>query len=151
MSMNDFFSKVDQKIDKIKQQHQQSETEANENLEFLEEIVAELTNKVEAYVNQIRNRGITVDFHASKSGILFNLKYKDGGHFGTRLGRSKYANNNRIEITGSFTNDDGKNYTSTSGTTYDRQTWKDEYFISSIEKCIDDYLFYAPRHGGQIF
>ena len=148
MSANDFFAKIDGKLGEIKQKEQQASELADENAIFLEEIVTKLTTKVEEYVNQLNSRNIQVNATITKRSISFTLKFKDGGHHGTRLGQSLRSNNNRIEITNMFTNDDGKNYTSTSGMTYDHTNWKDEFFISAIEKCIEDFLFYAPRHGG---
>ena len=148
MSANDFFTKVDGKLSELKQGQEQAAVESVNNADFLEEVVARLTEKAEEYANQIKSRGIQVELNISKYSISFTLKYKDGGHHGTTLGRTLHSQNNRIEITGSLTSDDGKNYTSTSGATYDDTNWKDDIFTSAIEKCIEDFIFYAPRHGG---
>jgi hypothetical protein len=148
MSTNDFFAKIDKQLGTIEQNQHKDSSAADDNRELLEEIIARISSKVEEYAHEVSSRGISLNLNITKVRISFLLKYKDGGHRATILEPSMSSNLHRIEITGSFTNDDGKDYTSRSGLTYDRSNWKDELFISSIEKCIEDFLFYAPRHGG---
>ena len=148
MSVSDFFEKVDEKLDDISQRQEQAIEKSKNNTVFLEEVVARVTEKAEEYANQLKSRGIPIELNVSKHSISFTLKYKNGGHHGITLGYALLSQNNNIEITGSFTNDDGKNYTSTSGATYDSTSWNDEIFTTAIEKCINDYISYAPRHGG---
>jgi hypothetical protein len=51
-------------------------------------------------------------------------------------------------MTTESTNDDGRTYTSTDGSSYRANNWDNDIFIQKLEKHINDYLFYAERHGG---
>ena len=148
MSTEDFFAKLDRELADVKLDQQKAKATAEENDIFLRQTVARLAPVVASYADQVRARGISVDQQTAESVISISLKYKDGGHFGTRLGRTMPDTSNRLEIVGSFTSDDGKTYSSTSGTTYDQNSWKDEYFTREIERCIKDFAAFAPRHGG---
>jgi hypothetical protein len=148
MSTNENFKKIDGKLDELKQGQQQVATDSKKNEEFFEEVVSRVGERAKEYAEQVKSRNIPVDLNISKYSISFMLKFKDGGHHGVILGHALRSQSSRIEITGSFTNDDGKKYTSTSGVSYDSENWNDDIFTSAIEKCIEDFVFYAPRHGG---
>jgi hypothetical protein len=91
-------------------------------------------------------RNIHVEVRTHSTGISFTLRYNDGGHHALNIFGS--LRDNRIEMSTNFTSDDGRNYTSTSGASYDKSNWKDSLFKDALEKCIKDFLFYADRHGG---
>lgn len=146
MKSDDFFVSVDTKLSKSAEADTASKSAASENREFLEEVVARLAPIVSPYKARLKERNIHVEVQSYPAGISLTLRYKDGGHRGMSIGGR--LENNRIEITTSFTNDDGRNYTGTSGATYDKNNWKDSIFEDELQKCINDFLFYADRHGG---
>lgn len=82
----------------------------------------------------------------SETSIAFEMRYRDGGY--RKLFISGDLETNRIKIIEYFTNDDGKNYSSTDGSTYDQKNWQDDIFTRKLESCIKDFIFYADRHSG---
>lgn len=146
MKSDDFFTNVDSKLRKISEAEAASKDKAAENREFLQEVIARLAPVGSSYKAKLKERNIHAEVQSYPAGLSFTLRYKDGGHRGLSIGGS--LETNRISITSSFTNDDGRNFTSTNGATYDKSNWKDEVFEEQLQKCIEDFLFYADRHGG---
>ena len=146
MSNDDFFAGVDAQLSKMAAAEATAKDTAAENREFLQEVVIRLAPIVASYEQQLGARNIKVEVRSYPTSISFTMRYKDGGHFGLNISGSRQ--NNRIEMSNSFTNDDGRNYTSTSGASYDKSNWNDSLFKDELEKCIKDFLFYADRHGG---
>ena len=144
--MADFFSKLDSAIDKQKEAENDHKEAKQQNAEFFGQISARLAPILEQYAKQLEDRGMRVTHSANERFVWLELKYRDGGHRALSLHTG--LNSGRIEFEELFTNDDGKNYKSTTGASYDQSTWKDELFVSKLEKMIEDFVFYAPRHGG---
>jgi hypothetical protein len=146
MSSDDFFSKVDEKLKASKETQASVKADASENLDFLKEVVFRITPLANNYAAKLQDRGIKVDLKSTAFSISFSLIFNDGGHYAIILGSSSASN--RFEITGDYTNDDGRNYTSKDGASYDSKNWKDEIYEEKLKACIDNFIFYADRHGG---
>jgi hypothetical protein len=146
MSVEDFFSKVDATLSKVAEAQMTARSMADQNRQFLETVIVRLSPTVFAYKEKLRERGIYAEVDSYPTAITFTMRYKDGGHHGLRIGGK--LESNLIEVTTSFTSDDGKNYTSTDGGSYDSANWNDSIFEAKLRKCIEDFLFYADRHGG---
>ena len=144
--MSDFFDKLDNAIGKQKQAENDHKAAKQENEEFFSQISARLSPTLEAYATKLKERGMRVVHSANSRHVWLELKYSDGGHRALSLHTN--LDSGRVEFEEFFTNDDGKNYKSTTGASYDPSTWKDEFFASKLEKMIEDFVFYAPRHGG---
>lgn len=146
MSVDDFFSKVDSKLQKLQDTDASTKEAADQALILVKDVVRRLRPLAETYEQQLKNRGLKASLSLSDTSIGLTLKFKDGGHHGISLGPE--GNASRLEFKGYYTNDDGKHYHSTEGRSYGPESWDDAFFKERIEKCIDDFLFYAPRHGG---
>ena len=146
MKIDDFFASVDSTLRKTSEAETASNEKAAENYELLQEVVARLAPVVSSYMEKLKERNINADVQNSPASLSLTLRYSDGGHRGLSINRS--LKTNEISITSSFTNDDGKNYTSTNGTAYDKSNWKDDVFVEQLHRCIEDFLIYANRHGG---
>jgi hypothetical protein len=146
MSIDDYFGKFDGKMGAIANTQTKAQEVKSKNEKFLEEFISRLAPMVSTYKAKLKERGVNADVESHPTGISFTLKYKDGGHRATHIGRD--SKTSRIEITTFFTDDNHKNYRSTDGNSHDQNSWQDEFFELSLQRCIDDYLFYADRHGG---
>lgn len=144
--MNDFFTNIDNHINEQKKAKDAYQATKEKNEEFFELISLRLMHILEQYVQEIKKREIEVKSSTNTRHISIELKYKDGGHRSLVLNTN--LNSGRIEFNQYYTNDDGKNYQSTDGGSYDESTWKDDIFKGKVEKLIQDFIFYAPRHGG---
>lgn len=144
--MSDFFDKLDSTIDKQKRTDSDHRATKQENEYFFSQIYARLVPTLEFYAEKLKERGITVEHSANSRHLSLELKYSDGGHRALLLRTN--LDNDRVEFEEYFTNDDGKNCKSTTGASYDQSTWKDELLAPKLEKLIEDFVFYAPRHGG---
>lgn len=146
MNSDEFFANVDVKLSKSAEADAASKNAASENREFLGAVIARLTPITSSYKAKLKERNIQVEVQSYPTGISFTLRYKDGGYRALNIGGR--LEDNRIEITTLSTNDDGRNYKSSSGASYDKNNWKDSVFEVELQKCINDFLFYADRHGG---
>jgi len=146
MNNTNFFKKIDQQIESIRDGKKAAEQNSKTNLDYVAEIILRAKPVAEVYASELKQREISIDLKSSKHSITFSMKYKDGGHHSLTLGSS--LGDNRLEITGNYTNDDGRNYSSTDGKSYDQSNWSDDIYKEKLEKCIEDFIFYAPRHGG---
>lgn len=144
--MSDFFDKLDSTIDKQKRADNDHRAAKQENEDFFSQISARLVPTLEVYAEKLKERGIRVEHSANNRHVSMELKYSDGGHRALLLHTN--LDTGRIEFEEHYTNDDGKNCKSITGTSYDQSTWKDELFESKLKKMIEDFVFYAPRHGG---
>ena len=144
--MTDFFSTIDNQIDKQQEAKNSKEAEKKNNEEFATKTINRLLPTLDEYVEQLKQRNINVKPFSNERSISLKLVYRDGGH--NNLVMSTNFDTGRLEFRNYFTNDDGKNYESTDGSSYDENTWKDDIFKNQLEKLITDFIFYAPRHGG---
>lgn len=146
MNREEFFSSIDAKISRASRADTGSADMPAENQAFLETVVARLQPVVASYQAKLAERQISAEVKSFPACISFTLRYRDGGHCGLTLdGRLA---DRRIEITAHYTNDNGRNYVNTGGVTYGRDNWQDSIFEEALQKCIDDFLSYASRHGG---
>lgn len=143
MNREEFFSSIDAKISRA---NIGAVDIPAENQAFLETVVARLQPVVASYQARLAERQICAEVMTSPASLSFTLRYRDGGHYGLTL--DGHLDDKRIEITAHYTNDNGRNYVSTGGVTYGRDNWQDSIFEDALQKCIDDFLFYAGRHGG---
>lgn len=143
MNREEFFSSIDAKISRV---NVSTMDVPAENQAFLEMVVARLQPVVASYQARLAERKIIAEIKASPVSISFTLHYRDGGHCGLTL--DGHLSDRRIEITAHYTNENGQNYVNSLGITYGRDNWQDNIFEEALQKCIDDFLFYAARHGG---
>ncbi|EOX9657135.1 hypothetical protein AAER06_29860 [Pseudomonas aeruginosa] len=146
MSTEDFFSKLDEKLKAAQEKEVLKKATMEKNLSFLKEVSSRLSPLAKDYKSKLQERGIKVDLKISDYCISFSLTYRDGGHHAITLGAA--LNSNRLEITENFTDDDGRNYTSLDGSSYDSANWKDEIYEEKLKKSIESFISYADRHGG---
>ncbi|CAH5397578.1 hypothetical protein [Serratia marcescens] len=147
MADNSFFNNVDKKIAEKQQEQKKEKTRLDEERAFLSQIVESLVPKVEFYKEGLLERGIYAELSSSSRYICFKMKYKDGGRHDLLLSETQRFDGG-ITMTTESTNDDGRTYTSTDGSSYKSNNWDNDIFIQKLEKHINDYLFYAERHGG---
>lgn len=148
MSIDNFFENIDKKIEEDNVVKERQVSESDKNQIFLKETIVRLTDKVNVYIDNLKQRNIKVDYKISEYMISIKLIYNDGGYTSKILSISRDSKDSSFEITSHFNEKDGKNYNSTSGQTYNSSTWKDELLISSIEECISDFIMYSKSRGG---
>jgi hypothetical protein len=148
MAGNSFFKGVDEKIGRQKQEQiEENETLVQER-ERLSEIIESLVPEVETYQNRLIERGIHAEISSSSRHLSFNMKYKDGGKHDLLLSETERFDG-RYAIMTFSTSDDGRTFRSTNGSSsYNSASWSNDHFIQALERHINDFLFYANRHGG---
>jgi hypothetical protein len=146
MSTDDFFSKIDAKIGNISDAEKANVDKREKNYAFLKTLNERVTPIAESYKTKLQERGIFADVRSNDYGFSFELKYKNGGYRRLELGYDFDTKN--ITFSDHYTNDDGKNYKTLGGQALDETNWNDSLFEKRLQKCIEDYLFYADRHGG---
>lgn len=144
--MNDFFKNIDKNIEEQKKSKSDYSEMKEKNEDFFELVSLRVMPILEQYVEEMKKRNIKFKYSNNKRHISIELKYKNGGH--NSLIFNPNLDSGRIEFNRYFTSDDGKNYHSTDGSSYDESTWSDEFFKTRLEKLIEDFIFYAPRYGG---
>jgi hypothetical protein len=147
MADNSFFKSIDEKISKQKQEQIEEKETLTQERELLSDIIESLVPEVETYKNGLLERGIHAEISSSSRHLSFNMKYKDGGKHELLLSETERFDG-RYSITTYSTNDDGRTFSSTNGTSYSSTTWSNDNFIQALERHINNFLFYANRHGG---
>ncbi|MCT0207732.1 hypothetical protein [Synechococcus sp. CS-1332] len=138
MNSDDFFRGVDLKLSSIATASELAIKEKAENLDFLKEVLSRLAPMANSYKEKLRVRDVHAEVNSDPSGITFTLRRKDGARRQLQLiGRREDC---RIEITKSFTGDDGKDFQTTDGKTYDKSTWKDWMFEDKLQEVVNDFL-----------
>lgn len=146
MNIDDFFSKVDTTLQKTTEAEGTVRQAATTNEAFLREAIARLAPLFSTYKDKVRARGLYAMVEAYPTALAFVMRYRDGGHHTLHIGGE--LKTSRLQIRTFYTNDDGKDFHSTDGKSFDSSTWKDSLAESRLQTCIEDFLFYADRHGG---
>ena len=144
MDTDDFFAKVDAKLQKGSQANTAVSTTAAKNRQFLEQVISRLSPTVDTYVSKLKKRGINVEIDQYPTEIRIKLRYKSGDYQGLSIGED--VKSNRIGLRTLF-REDRKSYIS-SDTTYDQSNWEDSIFMDSLQRLIEDFVSSANKHGG---
>lgn len=140
MSRADFFAGLQKKLsdDALAKAAKQSESD-----KFISAAIAEMKPLLRDYMSDLDKMGIQVQAHGLDDDgnfISFKMFYEDGGHGGF-VTRGHCL----VQL---FTDDDGKNYSSESPNVRLDGAFKTAKFESFVKQCIEDFIFYADRHGG---
>jgi hypothetical protein len=146
MNTDDFFTKVDAKLQKQPQSNTSVSKTALKNREFLEKVIARLGPIASAYQVKLKERGIDAEVSNDEAGMSITLHYKGGGYRKLHIGGERESY--RIEFSTEFTSDDGTIYTATDRLSHDYSNWQDSIFEAKLQKLIDDFLLLANKHGG---
>lgn len=147
MGINDILNKIDSKKEENAEAEIQNKQMQSDNEFFLRELVINLAPMVKEYEEKLSEKGIKVKADIGLQYISFKLKFNDGGHWDLLLAPT-LDSNGRFSFTKSYTNDDGRPYTSSNGSTYGEANWQDEIFFEALDKHIEDFIYYSDRHGG---
>ncbi|MBO2888551.1 hypothetical protein J5H79_22890, partial [Providencia rettgeri] len=147
MGINDILNKIDSKKEENAEAEIQNKQMQSDNESFLRELVINLAPMVKEYEEKLSEKGIKVKADIGLQSISFELKFNDGGHWNLLLAPT-LDSTGRFSFTSSCTNDDGRPYTSTNGSTYGKTNWQDEMFFEKLDKHIEDFIYYSDRHGG---
>jgi hypothetical protein len=148
MSADDFFKEVDKKIDSINEAKTKDKNSALEVDIFMKKAIQDFMPTLQTYVDKVEERGIKCECRSNELSFSFMLFYKDGGKNGLTFGQDFTLNSGAFIFKGHSTNDDGKNFTSTDGSPISQNNWSLEDAEKRVQRTINDFLFYADRHGG---
>lgn len=146
---DDFFDKLDKKISEQESADRVARNQTMVNREFSHEAIRKMLEIATSYKGKLRERDIHAEISGNQRGFSFKMIWADGGHRALEVYPDLHSG--RIQFHTAFTNDDGRNLRSTDGASYDAGNWKDEDFEPKLKKLIDDFVFYADRHGGLKF
>ncbi|EJB1788670.1 hypothetical protein MUC14_004604 [Vibrio parahaemolyticus] len=144
--MSDFFNKLDQKINEQKQIQKNAKSRLEELKDFFKIQISELEPRLNDYVEQCNKRSMNASCSVNDYSFSFTLKNQNG-FFNTIIFHQDFSSD-RFQFTNEFMNDDRKKYTSTDGMSYVESSWTQELAIKKVEQTIEDFVFYAKRHGG---
>jgi hypothetical protein len=148
MSAEDFFKKVDTKMGSIGEAEAAEKKAAAELQSFMKKAIEDFAPTLQSYADKIKERGIRCESNSNGHGFSITLYFKDGGKHGLTFSQEYRSRIGAYSFNGHFTNDDGKNYTSTDGAQITQSNWSVEDTERRVQKVIEDFLFYADRHGG---
>jgi hypothetical protein len=143
VSNDDFFAKVDTKLRKETATDAASLETASKNREFVKQVIDRLTPVAASYETKLKERGINTKVDSSATGITVTLRYQDGCRNELYVGG--LPKSQLIELNTSFI-EDNQTYAATKS--YDHSKWQDGFFEAKLQRLIDDFLFYADKHGG---
>lgn len=144
---DDFFNALDKKIGDLNAKQQASAAQKDADSAFSEEAILEMHTVARDYVAKLKDRGITARVSGNERGIRFEMRWADNADHGLAVypdidtGRLKIIKN-------STDHSDDRRFQSTDGRLYGRADWDSSKFESALQSVINDYLFYADKHGG---
>lgn len=145
---DDFFDKVDAKLSSDAAKKQAANDLNARNREFSKKAISEVYPLAVEYKKKLVERGIHVELNGSETGFSFKAFYADGGHNGLEVYPT--LETGEIQFHSIYTNDDGRNHRGTDAARYNEKNWTPKEFEVRLKKSIDDFLFYADRHGGAV-
>lgn len=145
--VQDFFKDLDGKINGMNIAAVAKINKRPNDQAFSEKAILAMHSLADYYAKKLGERGITATVSGNERGIKFEMRWADRAGHG--LSVLPDIVNGQLKLTRNSTDHtDGKRFRSTNGRTYNEKTWPAEMFESSLKSIIDDYLYYASRHGG---
>jgi hypothetical protein len=144
---DDFFGELDKKIGGLNAKEQAKAAQKAAEAAFSEKAIADMHPVAQQYVEKLRERGITARVSGSESGLTFEMRWADSADHGLTVypdletGRLKIVRN-------STDHTDGKRFRSSDGLTHGEADWEPSKFEGALKSVINDYMFYADKHGG---
>ncbi|MDU0677997.1 hypothetical protein [Pseudomonas aeruginosa] len=147
MNLDDFFLRVDEKLETAKKNEILLKASTDKNLKALKEAVIRITPLAENYTAKLQERNLKADIQNSDDSITLSLTCRDGSHQTITLGKTSRENffgitveeiDNNGDIAVSL--DDSRNY--------DSENWEDGIYEKQLRKFIEDFISYAESHGG---
>jgi hypothetical protein len=144
---NEFFKKLDKDIEKHDEKKKEEIQESQEEDKKIQIFIEKVIPKLEEYKNQLIQRGVKVTLEHTTHSFTFMMYYSDGGHHGLRLQRKW---NRKFYMFESMFTDEGKNYLSEGGALASQveKSWSWEDLKNLLQEEINNFFFYADRHGG---
>lgn len=147
MSLDAFFSRIDESLKIAKKNEILLKAATDRNLKALKEAVTRIAPLAENYAAKLQERDLKADIQKSDESITLSLTYRNGSHQTITLGRS--SRENLIEITVKHVDNNGDIAISLDDSrSYDSESWEDGVYERQLRKFIEDFISYAKSHGG---
>lgn len=144
---DDFFGGLDKKISDLDAKQQARAEQKAADTAFSERAIAEMHPVARDYVEKLRERGITARVSGNERGLTFEMRWADNADHGLSVYPDLETGRLKI-IRNSTDHTDDKRFRSTDGRLYGEADWKPSMFESALKSVINDYMFYADKHGG---
>ena len=147
MSLDDFFLRVDEKLETAKKNETLLKASIDKNLKTLKEAVTRVGPLAENYAARLQERGLKADIQKSDESITLSLTYRNVSYQTITLGGS--SRENLIGITVKHVDNNGEIAISLDDSrSYDSENWEDGIYEKQLRKFIEDFISYAESHGG---
>ncbi|MCO2278136.1 hypothetical protein FA378_26930 [Pseudomonas aeruginosa] len=147
MSLDAFFSRVDESLKIAKKNEILLKVATDRNLKALKEAVTRIAPLAESYAAKLQERDLKADIQSSEESIALSLTYRDGSHKTITLGGS--SRESLIEITVDHIHNSGDIVRSLDDSrSYDSESWEDGVYEKQLRKFIEDFIYYAESYGG---
>lgn len=143
---DDFFAALDAKLDESSTSEVQHATAREEAEAFAERVIAPAVVFANSVAEQLASRGITAEVIPSTTSVTFTMRFKNQDKHDLFVGLEH--DRPGIQATGYYVDEKGKPYSATTGVLYRAANWTDTTYRELLKKHVDDYGFYASRHGG---
>ena len=144
MGREDFLKKIDGKLAAAEKTKAEKESQRKVLEAKVVAIVKEVVPVLDGYKTELEKRNIAVEFLSGPTSFSFLMHYADGGHHGIEL-RPDYEHGT-YNLDSLFTDYDSRNYRSSGPSVGDG--WSIDVLESIVQRTIDEFLSYAPRHNG---
>lgn len=144
---DDFFGELDKKLGDLDSKQQARSDQKDADTAFSEREIASMHPVAREYADKLGERGITARVSGSERGLTFEMRWADNADHGLSVYPDLETGRLKI-IRNSTDHTDHKRFRSSDGRTYGEADWKPSMFESALKSVINDYLFYADKHGG---
>lgn len=144
---DDFFSGLDNKLTELKTNEQEAQERERANRAAAEDAIEAMHPVANDFAAKLRERGMSAKVSGSRKGLTFEMRWADNGEHG--LSAYPDLSSGRLKLIRTSTDHtDGRRFSSTDGMMYAAGQWSPDRFEAALKSIIEDYIYYAPKHGG---
>ena len=138
---------LDENLATLRNNEADTGPEQQQHLMTVRAIIKEVVPVLDEYNDALNKRNISTTFTHNDTMFTFLMHYADGGHQGFSI-RQDRRFSREYQLMDLYRNEEGKDHTSWDGSSVVGDAWSIREFEEFVQKSIDEYLFYSPRHGG---
>lgn len=143
----DFFSRIDKMLSSQEVDRKTEAAQADAAEKWATSAISKAREIAKHMQAELRNRGISSELSGSGTTITFVMKFRNGDRHSLYAGLDRPRKG--IEYVGYYT-EGGKDYSGTTGELYPESQWTESGYEQRLQKHVEDYISFAPRHGGTV-
>lgn len=143
---DNFFNRIDTELQKQGQDEEQKATRVADAEALARDAISEATAVLKPYRDKLATRAISTNLEGGSTTLRLKMVYGNGDIHDLYFGLDRDAA--ALHFVSYHVDENGSRYSATDAARIRRDQWTIGEFTRRLEKHIEDYIFYAKRHGG---